>query len=252
MWTGLSEYTDCLNDLKAAKTTFEIRSILNGMLYGRLFGQEPKKEGKDSIPYKDRLNTHKKKTRERYELRQHKYGYEFNGINNRYTGLNIQSWYHRATIEWRMKEGTIDPTELMYWPLFCGWFTHLATKLSDQTMDAVGTLDELVSKYMPVKLLEHWYLPKQQEIKQRPKITAIVEETRWDPYAPPSIPTSEYVRDRNEPDERDYSCPECREYECECRAVNEDDNEPDVLTYQDENLTTEDREDDDFNAPQPR
>lgn len=69
----------------------------------------------------------------------------------RYYGLNLHSWMHRLTVEWRMKEATVDPWEMVMWPLWCGWVTHLATRLTDT---------EARSDKMSVRYLTDRWLPK--------------------------------------------------------------------------------------------
>jgi hypothetical protein len=36
--------------------------------------------------------------------------------------LNLHSWMMRGTLEFRLKEGTLDPGDLIMWPLWCAWF----------------------------------------------------------------------------------------------------------------------------------
>lgn len=57
----------------------------------------------------------------------------------RYFGLNVFSWFHRGTIEWRMKEGTLNVEDLICWPLFCGWMVELATQISDSHIEKLPT-----------------------------------------------------------------------------------------------------------------
>ncbi len=38
--------------------------------------------------------------------------------------LNFHSWMMRGTLEFRLKEGTVDVGDIMMWPLWCGWFVQ--------------------------------------------------------------------------------------------------------------------------------
>lgn len=49
----------------------------------------------------------------------------------RYAAMNVHSHFFRGTIEFRLKEGTIEAEEVIFWPLFCGWFVEAAKRLSD-------------------------------------------------------------------------------------------------------------------------
>lgn len=75
----------------------------------------------------------------------------------RYFGLNLHSWNYRLTVEWRMKEATSDPIEMVCWPLWCGWFTHAATRMTDAEARSPGmNLKSLTERYMPPFLL--WWV----------------------------------------------------------------------------------------------
>lgn len=69
----------------------------------------------------------------------------------RYYGLNLHSWLHRHTVEWRMKEATVDPMEMVMWPLWCGWMVHAVTRMSDA---------DSRSDRMSVRYVTERYMPK--------------------------------------------------------------------------------------------
>lgn len=46
--------------------------------------------------------------------------------------LNFHSWMMRGTLEFRLKEGTVDTSDLMMWPLWCGWFVQSMKDTSDK------------------------------------------------------------------------------------------------------------------------
>ena len=67
-------------------------------------------------------------------------------IPSRYYGLNIHSWFQRGTIEFRHYPGTLNPDELISWPLMCGWLVQLGSALRDEEVKAIsGGLEEVVT-----------------------------------------------------------------------------------------------------------
>jgi len=74
-------------------------------------------------------------------------------IPSRYYGLNIHSWFVRGTIEWRHYPGTLALDEILYWPLLCGWITQLASALTDQEVQKLGGMEDLVTRHW-----QHRYL----------------------------------------------------------------------------------------------
>lgn len=62
----------------------------------------------------------------------------------RYASMNVHSHFFRGTIEFRLKEGTLDPAEIIFWPLFCGWFVEAATRLRDDEVMAISSLADWV------------------------------------------------------------------------------------------------------------
>lgn len=67
------------------------------------------------------------------------------GQGCRYASLNLHSWFHRGTVEFRLKEGTLDPEELVFWPLFCGWIVHSVEKISDTAASSVQSLMDWIT-----------------------------------------------------------------------------------------------------------
>jgi hypothetical protein len=75
----------------------------------------------------------------------------------RYRGLNVHSWLYRGTLEFRMKEGTTDLSELINWPLFCGWLVEAAYRMKERELQKARELD-LVSfsqEFMP-RFITDW------------------------------------------------------------------------------------------------
>jgi len=51
--------------------------------------------------------------------------------------LNFHSWMMRGTLEFRLKEGTTDPKDLLFWPLWCGWFVELCKQMSNSEVNSI-------------------------------------------------------------------------------------------------------------------
>lgn len=103
-----------------------------------------------------------------------KYGLRPDGITgSRYWGFNLHSWMYRGTVEFRMKEGTTSLTELVCWPLFCGWMVHLAAQLPDAVIRPIKTIEEFIElKLTPTskrpampKYLRRWVINRIQQAK---------------------------------------------------------------------------------------
>jgi hypothetical protein len=58
----------------------------------------------------------------------------------RYASMNLHSHFHRGTVEFRLKEGTITPEEFIMWPLFCGWVIESISKLTDAQVQSISSL----------------------------------------------------------------------------------------------------------------
>lgn len=63
----------------------------------------------------------------------------------RYYGLNLHTFFQRNTVEYRHHEGTVALDKLLYWPLWCGWFTELASILTDAEVERLGDWTALVN-----------------------------------------------------------------------------------------------------------
>ena len=76
--------------------------------------------------------------------------------NLRYAGVNLQSWLYRGSIEFRMKEGTTSPRELLMWPLLCGWIVESASRLTDnQVLKSTSLSDMLSAAKVPQGVIEY-------------------------------------------------------------------------------------------------
>ena len=84
------------------------------------------------------------------QMKRHKYQ------QCRYFGLNFHSWMQRGTIEWRQCQGTTDVERLLFWPLFCGWFTEIVGGLQDGEAREIKCLQDLLDGVWkkPFKTLE--------------------------------------------------------------------------------------------------
>jgi len=123
-----------LSRMDAAKTTSELKRELLGMLYClTLYDAQ-----------RNLQRTHL--TRQAMNIQTHKGGrYEW----CRYVGLNLHAWLHRGTIEWRMKEATMDPEELTCWALWCGWFIEACSRMKEIDSHRSWNLLTFTQKYMP-------------------------------------------------------------------------------------------------------
>jgi hypothetical protein len=50
----------------------------------------------------------------------------------RYSAMNLHSHFFRGSVEFRLKEGTVDFEEIVFWAMFCGWVVESATRLKDE------------------------------------------------------------------------------------------------------------------------
>jgi hypothetical protein len=53
------------------------------------------------------------------------------GHGCRYSAFNLHSHFYRGTIEFRLKEGTLDHEDVLFWPLFCGWLVESVVHFAD-------------------------------------------------------------------------------------------------------------------------
>jgi hypothetical protein len=81
----------------------------------------------------------------------------------RYLGFNLHSWIHRGTVEFRHKEGTLELSELINWPLFCGWMVDTAARVSDMEVRKISSLPEFTERHTPA-FIHDWVMEK---IKQK-------------------------------------------------------------------------------------
>lgn len=108
---------DSLTDLFALKTNHEIMNWFYYYLYKLDTGVAPFYMANSYI--KTMLT----------RFKSHKYE-----NNARRQALNFHSWMMRGTVEFRLKEGTVDPMDLLYWPLWCGWFVQKIVALPDSVI----------------------------------------------------------------------------------------------------------------------
>ncbi len=126
----------------SAKSTRELKAQLYEMLYN-LAPPKASEELQGTTMYKQWAA-------ELMRQKAAKYGGGEFGHDSRYMGLNLHSWLHRGTVEWRQHEGTTSTEELMCWPLWCGWFVELAANLSDAAVEKLSpNLQEMTTAKMP-------------------------------------------------------------------------------------------------------
>jgi hypothetical protein len=120
-----------LRHLTIAKNTNEIKRILHEDLYG--ISLEP---GEDDHARRSVYQTLMARKGGKYEW-------------CRYFGLNIHSWMYRKTIEFRMKEASTDPEDILCWPLWCGWLVDNVTRMTDGEARGVENLQTFTRRWMP-------------------------------------------------------------------------------------------------------
>lgn len=112
-----------------------LRPWLYNYLYGLAWPSKPKPQ-KSELVYKRLLADYRKAVelvKEQLHVKQtHKYENEA-----RRQALNFHSWMMRGTVEFRLKEGTVDPIELLNWPLWCGWFVEKVAAMRDDTVQGM-------------------------------------------------------------------------------------------------------------------
>ncbi len=73
--------------------------------------------------------------------------------DGRRSAINVHSWMMRGTLEFRCKEGTLDPCDFLMWPQFCAAFVECAIKLKDeqlaQMLDSPPPLVQFCKTTMP-------------------------------------------------------------------------------------------------------
>ena len=89
--------------------------------------------------------------------------------NTRYSGLNLNSYCHRGTIEWRQHQGTTAIADLIFWPLFCGWFTEIGANFQ-QKRELPGSILEF-TRLMPPAIYEYISAKKANKANIYPSIT---------------------------------------------------------------------------------
>lgn len=88
--------------------------------------------GLRSTEHADPLQSHRLKlqvAKQLTEIKKRKYMNEA-----RRFALNFHSYMMRGTLEYRLKEGTADPSTILYWPLFCGYLTEALARTTPKFM----------------------------------------------------------------------------------------------------------------------
>ena len=74
----------------------------------------------------------------------------------RYRALNIHSFFHRGSIEFRHHEGTVDYTEITNWALICGHVIEAAAKMSEAQIIALPSeTHEALLAVIPERFHKH-------------------------------------------------------------------------------------------------
>lgn len=132
-----------------AKTTTDLKAVVARMLYNI------------NVP-KGRI-PHQTYVRPFEELQTRKGGkYEW----CRYVGLNLHAWMYRGTIEFRMKEGVTELSELTNWPLWCGWFVQATQVMREKESREPWGLSDFTRRFMP-GFVSEWVDGKIREVRAR-------------------------------------------------------------------------------------
>lgn len=157
--------------LATATTTSEIKHELIDMIYGVQFSEMPEEQirkdgrcrcGRRCDILSDKLcvvcfnqiiadyQLFQGRRADKYALQAvHQVGSNRRIRNTRYWGMNLHSWFHRGTVEFRMKEATTDLQELLCWTVFCMHVVHAASGLSDKEVEEIEGLADFSHKRLP-------------------------------------------------------------------------------------------------------
>lgn len=64
--------------------------------------------------------------------------------SSRYRGLNLHSWFHRGTIEFRQHEGCVQPARIAGWMQWCKWVVEMASRLRDSDIPMIRTPEDFL------------------------------------------------------------------------------------------------------------
>ena len=148
--------------LPGLKTTGDIKKWLYQFLYKvKPLGDAPKEIKNDQLRNMAAASATEFGAGTLMGIKRDKYGGGHTAASReaRYFGLNLHSWLHRGTVEFRMHEGTVEVQELLCWPLWCGWLVELATKLTDRDVAKLQSLLDFTQAHMP-KFVGTWALNK--------------------------------------------------------------------------------------------
>lgn len=76
---------------------------------------------------------------------------EFTQLNTRYMDLNLHSFFHRGTIEFRSHHGTTDAVEMIGWALTCLNLMHIAERHSYTQIESMTLQDITARLIQPVQ-----------------------------------------------------------------------------------------------------
>lgn len=108
---------------------------------------------------------------------------------SRYRGLNLHTFFHRGTIEFRHHEGTVDASRIDLWMQWCRWTVELASQLTDREVAEIRVPDDFLLGVWkrPSSLLR---IPEQVvEMIRGGRIPRVHPE----PIAPPRVPADQVI-----------------------------------------------------------
>lgn len=97
------------------------------------------------------------------------------GTNNfRYSAMNLHSFWYRHTIEFRLKEATLNIAECIYWPLFCAWFIENIAHMRLEEVQQITNMKTFLETTKMPKKIKAWVQEKMD--KEQDPEPEVVEE----------------------------------------------------------------------------
>jgi hypothetical protein len=102
----------------------------------------------------------------------------------RYNALNLHSFFMRGTVEFRHREGTINPDEIINWSLICGHVVDAASRLSEKEIKALP-IDprQALLAILPDNLKQYAERKWAANEQMMPRLKQIIAET-WSGHSP--------------------------------------------------------------------
>lgn len=124
-FAAMNEVTTSIDTpLRAATNSSDIKTWLVRYLYG--IDRPLKLQYRTTAEYQSALQRFK------HQISQQAASKYVN--HARRSALNLHSWMMRGTVEFRLKEATLDPYDVVNWTLWCGWLVNHLAGLEDEVV----------------------------------------------------------------------------------------------------------------------